>query len=265
MEYYNYDRYYYPCYDYNLQRSLPKNTELMLNSGLSQEIELNYTSKKSDIIEEFKGIDPNHNEHLDGEPMNDLELLAAKNAIINSKMGRVDYKRPEHTSSVPTSTPITDRNHLESKKTLTQKKKRWPLGLWFNKPSLKDHQHNHEALASSKNINTVHYTSPLPVPTHTSMTVPTPPRYQIFSQGNWVFRCPGATYWIRFDIINQQKITYHVHTNNRGILHILDTHLCNGQLPVLVQPFQRICYYALDRRVSQVGCLQLAYVSNQLS
>ncbi|KAG1453214.1 hypothetical protein G6F56_007629 [Rhizopus delemar] len=213
--------------------------------------EYDWTSQ--DIVEEIEDIDPNCNEHLDGEPMNELELLAAKNAIINSKMAKVVYKEPLN-PAVSSNIPMSDSLE-ETKRILTQKKKRWPFSFIFKKP-----------ITDNNSIpRTISPVPPTPTlsPASSSSTASPAPHYQI-PQGNWAFFAPMAACWIRFDPVNQQKITFHVHSNNTGILYLLDSHLCHGQIPTLVLPFQGLCYHALDYMVTQIACLRLAYVPNHL-
>ncbi|CEI99741.1 hypothetical protein RMCBS344292_13822 [Rhizopus microsporus] len=252
-----------------------------------------------DLMDEMQEIDPSCNEHLDGEPMNELELLAAKNAIINSKITKIVYtptvnEQDEEPTSIEQEflNPTSDDNN-ESPATLVtnkEKKKRWPFSLLFKKAK-QDIVHNYETNRSTyivpdsnnksndgnsinSSANSSNSSSNIPTPTLSPLSSISPLSSSSSSslssspfsvyRGVWVFRAPsigGVVYWVRFDPENQQKITRHFHSKDMDALYIFDSHLCRGQLPVLVLPFQKLCYYALDYTVNQVACLQLAYLT----
>ncbi|KAG0736547.1 hypothetical protein G6F57_012805 [Rhizopus arrhizus] len=248
-----------------------------------------YDWNGKDIIEEIEDIDPTCNEHLDGEPMNELELLAAKNAIINSKLAKVVY---ENNPIIEPESPKTQESLKESivnisddssnsnngsninssnapenvtkNNNTTQKKKKWPFSFLFKKQQANNTISNYESHRSATIISSGPPT-PILSPANSSSASSSPSPFHPqnnAAQGVWAFRTPFMAYWVRFDAVNQQKITNHVYSHNPDILYLIDSHLCAGQLPVLVLPFQGLCYYALDFAVSQVGCLQLAYLPN---
>ncbi|KAK4516997.1 uncharacterized protein ATC70_000325 [Mucor velutinosus] len=278
-------------------------------------------------------IDLNSYTHIDGEPMNELEVLAAKNAAINERKSRIiyqeeDYDQPEEqaqplketievaaptaaasTTAVATSpetakettttealsneaTLIDDQNLSNMLEALTMtesnastvvepiavgskepspqpiKKKRWPFAYLFKKPTAIT---TASATTDRGKIEPTksHSTPPTPVltpdtftnsnisSTNTSATIS--PQHQISSHGFWAFRVPMTQVWYRFDNENQTKILEHVSHPN-GILQVTDSHMGRGQVPIVVLPFQKICYYPTDASLHQLACLELSFM-----
>ena len=258
-------------------------------------------------------IDLDSYAHIDGEPMNELEVLAAKNAAINERKSRIIYqefeqeqqspqqKQPNETIQVATvQIPVTETmtetfseeenlaNMLDSltmtdsnastvvepivdnikdqlptpspstsSSTATTKKKLWPLTFLFKKPT------------SSRNVEPTKSTSTPPTPVLTpdtfsnsnisSTTQTTSPQHQISTQGFWAFRVPMTQAWFRFDNKNQRKIHEHVSLPN-GVLQLTDSHFGGGQVPMVILPFQRICYYPTDVTLNRLACLELSFI-----
>ncbi|CEG79880.1 hypothetical protein RMATCC62417_14292 [Rhizopus microsporus] len=290
----SYSNYYYYPYHYDYYQD-KNESRPPLKKSLSTGTGYGYDMASRDLMDEMQEIDPSCNEHLDGEPMNELELLAAKNAIINSKITKIVYtptdneQDEELTSIEQEFLNPTNGDNNESPVTLVtdkEKKKRWPFSLLFKKAK-QDIIYNYETNRSTHIIpdsnnksndgnsinssaSSSNSSSNVPTPTLSPLSSTSPlssssssSPFSVHRGGVWVFRAPstgGVVYWIRFDPENQQKITRHFHSKNMDALYIFDSHLCRGQLPVLVLPFQKLCYYALDYTVSQVACLQLAYL-----
>jgi hypothetical protein len=258
-------------------------------------------------------IDLDSYAHIDGEPMNELEVLAAKNAAINERKSRIIYqefeqeqqspqqKQPNETIQIATvQIPVTETmtetfseeenlaNMLDSltmtdsnastvvepivdnikdqlptpspstsSSTATTKKKRWPLAFLFKKPT------------SPRNVEPTKSTSTPPTPVLTpdtfsnsnisSTTQTTSPQHQISTQGFWAFRAPMTQAWFRFDNENQRKIHEHVSLPN-GVLQLTDSHFGGGQVPMVILPFQRICYYPTDVTLNRLACLELSFM-----
>lgn len=264
-------------------------------------------------------IDLDSYAHIDGEPMNELEVLAAKNAAINERKSRIIYqefeqeqqvsqqKQPNETIQVATAhIPVTETmveaiseeenlsNMLDSltmtdsnastvvepivdnikdqlltpspstssstatkKTTTTTKKKRWPFAFLFKKPT------------SLQNVEPTKSTSIPPTPVLTpdtfssssisSTTQTTSPHHQVSTHGFWAFRVPMTQVWFRFDNENQRKIHEHVSLPN-GVLQLTDSHFGGSQVPMVVLPFQRVCYYPTDVTLNQLACLELSFM-----
>ncbi|EPB86078.1 hypothetical protein HMPREF1544_07154 [Mucor circinelloides 1006PhL] len=285
----------------------------------------NPTKLHSQQIDAETIIDLDSYTHIDGEPMNDLEVLAAKNAAINERKSRIIYteededeteeqpqqpketievavpstaaasvdKMTETTTEAPSAeTTVVDDENLsnmlqaltmtesnastvvepivdESKEQLPQpaKKKRWPFAYLFKKSTTTPAERGKVEPAKSAS------TPPTPVltpdtftnsnisSTTTSATIS--PQHQISSHGFWAFRVPMTQMWYRFDNENQNKILEHVSHPN-GILQVTDSHLGRGQIPIVVLPFQRICYYPTDATLHQLACLELSFVPSAI-
>lgn len=284
-------------------------------------------------------IDLDSYTHIDGEPMNELEVLAAKNAAINERKSRIIYPeedddnydepaeqprplketidvaaptttaaaQPASSTETATATETTtedavpsnqatlvDDEHLsnmlealtmtesnastvvepiadETKESSPQptKKKRWPFAYLFKKPAFATTTDRGSKVEPTKS----HSTPPTPVltpdtftnsnisSTTTSATIS--PQHQISSHGFWAFRVPMTQAWYRFDNENQTKILEHVSHPN-GILQVTDSHLGQGQIPMVVLPFQRICYYPTDASLNQLACLELSFMPSAI-
>lgn len=299
-------------------------------------------------------IDLDSYTHIDGEPMNELEVLAAKNAAINERKSRIIYQEEDYdnepveqtqhlketievaaptaaiptvvastatvpttvasTAAVPTSAetetaieattaeassneatlvegenlssmlealtmtefnastvvePITDESKEQSPQ--PAKKKRWPFAYLFKKPTAT----TTTATTDRGKVEPTksHSTPPTPVltpdtftnsnisSTTTSATIS--PQHQISSHGFWAFRVPMTQVWYRFDNENQTKILEHVSHPN-GILQVTDSHMGQGQVPIVVLPFQRICYYPTDATLHQLACLELSFMPSTI-
>lgn len=263
-------------------------------------------------------IDLDSYAHIDGEPMNELEVLAAKNAAINERKSRIiyqEFKQEQQRSQQKQSNetiqiavaqmpstetvaeaiseeenlsnmldaftmtdsnastvvePIVDniKNQLPTPSPSTSsststtatatKKKRWPFAFLFKKPTL------------PRNVEPTKSTSTPPTPVLTpdtfsnsnissTTTQTTSPQHQISTHGFWAFRAPMTQVWFRFDNENQRKIHEHVSLPN-GILQLTDSRFGGGQVPMVVLPFQRVCYYPTDVTLNQLACLELSFM-----
>ncbi|KAL9555825.1 hypothetical protein MBANPS3_002195 [Mucor bainieri] len=159
------------------------------------------------------------------------------------------------------------------------KKKRWPFAYLFKKPTTNTTTATTTTTAAAADRGKVestksHSTPPTPVltpdtftnsnisSTTTSATIS--PQHQISSHGFWAYRVPMTQVWYRFDNENQTKILEHVRHPN-GILQVTDSHLGQGQVPIVVLPFQRICYYPTDASLHQLACLELSFMPSSIS
>lgn len=80
----------------------------------------------------------------------------------------------------------------------------------------------------------------------------------------WVFRTTDdSTFWTGFDYSNQIKLSRHS-DDDEGI-EVYDTHIRQGQLPILVIPKRKVCFYAPSDVSDQVASLQVACLPNSKS
>ncbi|SAM03227.1 hypothetical protein [Absidia glauca] len=80
----------------------------------------------------------------------------------------------------------------------------------------------------------------------------------------WVFRsADDSTLWTGFDYRNQIKLSKHS-GDDEGI-EVYDTHIRQGQLPILVIPKRKVCFYAPSDVSDQVASLQVACLPNSKS
>ncbi|KAI8636285.1 hypothetical protein BD408DRAFT_448551 [Parasitella parasitica] len=245
---------------------------------------------------------------IDGEPMNELELLAAKNAAINERKSRIFYpdennqveeqqtfqpEQPEEAEASPKneqdlshimeSLKMTDSNAStvvepavddtkdqlapSSSQKPTTKKKRWPLSFLFKKSTTVTT--TAKRIEAQQSVKPTKSTSTPPTPALTPDTLSNSnisssnntvsSQHQILPHGFWAFRAPMTQAWYRFDDENQRKILEHVSCPN-GVLQLTDSHFNGGQVPMVVLPFQKICYYHTSLTMNQLACLELSFM-----
>lgn len=86
----------------------------------------------------------------------------------------------------------------------------------------------------------------------------------------WIFRSSEHSLWIVFDYANQHKLTqhtqqlYHHHPAtvvDQGV-ELFDSHIRNGQLPVLVLPSRQCGYYPTSFTGEQIASLHVICIPN---
>lgn len=218
------------------------------------------------------------NLHIDGEPMNDLEVIAAKNAAKNQRQSKIVYeefntfqeltpqKLPpdtlqelQETSQMEDAPKLQDTPKLQNTsqpQELTDdevssratRKKRWPFSFLFRTP-----------------IKNSVSTPPTPVlsPDNGS-TLCSNSQFEQEQDGYWTFKYPTlipvTPIWIKFDDENQKRISEHVKSTSLDGIQLNDSHICNGQFPIVVIPSQ-LCCYVLNGMVTSQSFLQLNFIS----
>ncbi|KAI8890981.1 hypothetical protein K501DRAFT_235883 [Backusella circina FSU 941] len=244
-------------------------------------------------------------EELDGEPMTELEKLAAKNALYNQASSRylhhdnlippssplaflptkdnAENDTPSESSLTPTSSSITLVDSNVNSCTATnkegeqssdpsaqfQKKKLWPFSSLLKKAQAISSPITSPNLFKppTQSNSTPYRPTPLVSPSSTASSSPiiNHNKSNITNHHNqstvWAFRVPvhhvNSTIWRRFDDINQQKLNQHVGSNNFKELDMFDSHIGSGKVPIVVVPFQRVCYYPTDLSMQNLICLEI--------
>ncbi|GAA5812898.1 hypothetical protein MFLAVUS_006358 [Mucor flavus] len=236
-------------------------------------------------------IDRTVNLHLDGEPMNDLEVIAAKNAAKNERKSKIVYSdelsfQENHDSVSPLNTMMESLSVSSLASTLVEdtesptlsnfkdekqqqqdqvitKKKVWPfVSLFKKKPA---------AAAVAAVTTTTSITSPpTPVlsPDCNSTTSQASSLSSLFEEldGTWVFTYPTVIpmtpiVWVRFDNENQKLISDHVRSS-LPVVQFFDSHIGAFRVLITVIPAQRACYIPIANQLSR---LNLNYIPSHLA
>lgn len=185
---------------------------------------------------------------------------------------------PSEPSLTPTSSSITlvDSN-VNSSGTATnkeneqssdpsaqfQKKKLWPFSSLFKKAQAISSPITSPRLFKppTHSTSTPYRPTPLVSPSSTASSSPTITNNNNVQSTVWAFRVPvhhaNSTIWRRFDDMNQQKLNQHVGSNNMNELNMFDSHIGSGRVPIVVMPFQNVCYYPTDLTIQNLMCLEI--------
>ncbi|KAI7888758.1 uncharacterized protein EV154DRAFT_302227 [Mucor mucedo] len=238
-------------------------------------------------------IDRSVNLHIDGEPMNDLEVIAAKNAAKNQRQSKIVYddemddrllSPPIATAAVTAPTPpslLQPSPSLQPRIQPQEEKETLPQGSRDDMSLTDDDDVLSDASRPKKkkrwpfsylfrpstlkgSTSTPSPLPPTPVlsPDNGSSTIASEEGEE--EKGYWAFKYPTLipvtpAIWIKFDMINQKLITHHVKTGRLDGLQLTDSHMYNGNIPFLVIPSQQCCYVLLDLQTTQLSCLQITY------
>lgn len=236
-------------------------------------------------------IDRSVNLHIDGEPMNDLEVIAAKNAAKNQRQSKIVFtgettphlaretqapplkQKPQapqalqsqalQSQAPPPPSLQEPREQLQSRNSPNdlsfideddesedvsrpKKKKRWPFSYLF------------------RPIKASVSTPPTPVlsPDYGS-TLSSP--FEEDEEGYWAFKYPASVpvtppIWIKFDLENQKRISDHVKSTRLDGIQFTDSHILNGNLPIVVIPSQLCCFVMVDMATNQLSRLELTFL-----
>ncbi|KAI8086851.1 uncharacterized protein B0P05DRAFT_532635 [Gilbertella persicaria] len=245
---------------------------------------------------------------VDGEPMNELEKLAAENASINERASKAYYPQdmsahdiaPQAPPQVPAPTSSSDpsidmaniihsltvddgspcitsdqTSSLENNVAIVQqqkKKKSWLFRFFYNKKPTPNY-----FLATMQQSNSIPPTPTL-TPDNGSTSSPTSSFYLIdpslLEEGVWAFQLPESAtkseedrQWYSFEEPNQKIIRKYIHRFNspKGIncsFQLFDKGICGGNLPVLVTPFYKKCYFARDTSLSEMVTMDINLFQN---
>ncbi|KAI8094114.1 hypothetical protein BDF21DRAFT_408023 [Thamnidium elegans] len=236
-------------------------------------------------------IDRTVNLHLDGEPMNDLEVIAAKNAAKNERKSKIVY--PDHdqllfqenhhsvsplntmmeslsvssldstlvdTESTASCSNLKDEQQQQQQQQQEQvvnKKKAWPFVCLFKKKP---------ALSTTTTTS-----PPTPVLSPDCNSTSQPSSSTTCSpfeelDGVWAFTYPTVipmtpAVWVRFDTENQKLISDHVRSA-LPVVQFTDSHIGSFRVPITVIPAQMACYIPIANQLSR---LELNYIRSHLT
>lgn len=289
-------RAYYPPHQEYIQDDYPPIMTQSSSAGTSQ-----YYHQQQEYYDYVprkrrNKIDRTVNLHLDGEPMNDLEVIAAKNAAKNERKSKIVYPdelsfQENHDSVSPLNTMMEslsvsslastlvedaesstlsnfkDEDQLQQQDQGVTKKKAWPfVSLFKKKPALATPAAAVAALTTTTSITS----PPTPVlsPDCNSTTSQASSLSSIFEEldGTWVFTYPTVIpmtpiVWVRFDNENQKRISDHVRSS-LPVVQFFDSHIGAFRVLVTVIPAQRACYIPIANQLSR---LNLNYIPSHLA
>ncbi|KAI8349472.1 hypothetical protein EDC96DRAFT_520173 [Choanephora cucurbitarum] len=228
---------------------------------------------------------------VDGEPMNELERLAAENAIINVQRSKyvdleeedikADSKSPStdlpnliSSLALDDNPPCTTDDQVTSKENNvavvqhSKKKKSW-LFKFFSKKNTPDY-----FLTTSQPNNSSVPPTPALTPDNSS-TSSGPTLHLIdptlLEKGVWAFQLPASAddsqEWCAFQQTNQKIIMKYIQQFNhpRGIgcnFQLFDKRIAGGIIPVLVAPFYMKCYYATELNPKKIVTMEIRLFQN---
>ncbi|GAA5801807.1 hypothetical protein HPULCUR_007261 [Helicostylum pulchrum] len=238
--------------------------------------------------------------HLDGEPMNDLEVIAAKNAAKNERKSKIVYPdelsfQENHDSVSPLNTMMeslsvsslastlvdtdstaSDNNfkdeeqqqqqqQQQQKDQVATKKKAWPfVSLFKKKPDLSTTVAAAAVTTNTAAVTTTTTSPPTPVLSPDCNSTSSSPFEEL--DGIWAFSYPTMipmtpTVWVRFDNENQKLISDHVRST-LPVVQFFDSHIGRFTVLVTVIPAQRACFVPIANQLSR---LNLNYIPSHLA